>query len=274
VNLTDRPHRRDLQGRRHFPGRRDLLGLAAAAGATLLAAPAWSRSLDVWEPRRAVLHNLHTGDAFNEVYYANGSYLPDALAAANRVMRDWRTGDEHFIDPGLFDALHAIQSKLETPRPFQIISGYRSPRTNAMLAGRSKGVATNSQHTLGKAIDVRLQGVELSRLRDAALAVGAGGVGFYPVSGGGRVVQDLLLLRCGRRRRRRGRRLGRRGGFSRDSGGGVLLGGGRGVLGRRRRGRPIEAEHPARRQGGQHRRACGRDPKHLPQHRPRSPLRP
>jgi len=170
---------------------------AAAAGATLLAAPAWSRSLDVWEPRRAVLHNLHTGDAFNEVYYANGSYLPDALAAANRVMRDWRTGDEHFIDPGLFDALHAIQSKLETPRPFQIISGYRSPRTNAMLAGRSKGVATNSQHTLGKAIDVRLQGVELSRLRDAALAVGAGGVGFYPVS-------DFVHVDTGRVRQWRG----------------------------------------------------------------------
>ncbi|WP_337188833.1 DUF882 domain-containing protein [Phenylobacterium sp.] len=188
MNLTDRPR---------SAARRDLLVLGAAAGASLFAAPAWCRSLDIWEPRRAVLHNLHTGDAFNDVYYANGSYLPDALAAANRVMRDWRTGDEHFIDPGLFDALHAIQSKLETPRPFQIISGYRSPRTNAMLAGRSKGVATNSQHTLGKAIDVRLQGVELSRLRDAALAVGAGGVGFYPVS-------DFVHVDTGRVRQWRG----------------------------------------------------------------------
>ncbi|MEW5685150.1 MAG: YcbK family protein [Pseudomonadota bacterium] len=166
----------------HLVRRRELLTLGAAAGLATIAGPAWARNLDIWEPRRAVLQNLHTGEAFNDVYFANGSYIPDALAEANRVMRDWRTGDEHFIDPGLFDALHAIQGKLETPRAFQIISGYRSPRTNAMLHARSKGVATNSQHTQGKAIDVRVEGVELSRLRDAALDLGAGGVGFYPVS--------------------------------------------------------------------------------------------
>jgi uncharacterized protein YcbK (DUF882 family) len=162
--------------------RRELLTFGAAAGLSALAAPAWAQSLDIWEPRRAVLHNLHTGDAFNEVYYANGSYLPDALAEATRVLRDWRTGDEHFMDPGLFDALHAIQTRLEAPRPFQVISGYRSPKTNAMLRARSDGVAEHSQHTVGKAIDVRMEGVELANLRDAALSVGAGGVGFYPVS--------------------------------------------------------------------------------------------
>jgi len=162
--------------------RRELLSLGAAAGLALIAAPAWARNFDVWEPRRAILDNLHTGEKFNEVYYANGSYLPDALAEATRVMRDWRTGDEHFIDPGLFDVLHAIGGKLETNAPFQIISGYRSPRTNAMLHARSKGVAENSQHTVGKAIDVRVPGVDLRNLRGAALSLGAGGVGFYPVS--------------------------------------------------------------------------------------------
>ncbi len=162
--------------------RRQLLTLGAAAGLAMISAPAWARSLDIWEPRRAILDNLHTGEKFNEVYYANGSYLPDALAEATRVMRDWRTGDEHFIDPGLFDALHAIGDRLETRQPFQIISGYRSPRTNAMLHARSSGVAENSQHTVGKAIDIRLPGVELRNLRNAALSVGAGGVGFYPVS--------------------------------------------------------------------------------------------
>lgn len=162
--------------------RRDLLKFGAAAGLAAIAAPAWAQSLDGAAPRRAVLHNLHTGEAFDEVYYANGRYVPDALAEATRVMRDWRTGDEHFIDPTLFDALHAIGGKLETRAPFQIISGYRSPRTNAMLHERSSGVAQNSQHMLGKAIDVRVQGVELSNLRGAALSVGAGGVGFYPVS--------------------------------------------------------------------------------------------
>jgi uncharacterized protein YcbK (DUF882 family) len=167
----------------HLVRRRDLLSLGVAAGASAIAAPAWaSRILDIWEPRRAVLDNLHTGERFDAVYYANGSYLPDALAEATRVMRDWRTGDERFIDPGLFDALHAIRSRVETARPFQIISGYRSPRTNALLRGRSSGVAEHSQHTLGKAIDVRLEGVDLARLRDAAVSVSAGGVGYYPVS--------------------------------------------------------------------------------------------
>jgi uncharacterized protein YcbK (DUF882 family) len=162
--------------------RRDVLRLGAATGLAAIGAPAWAQGLDVWEPRRAILDNLHTGETFNEVYFANGRYIPDALAEATRVMRDWRTGDEHFIDPTLFDALHAIGGKLETRAPFQIISGYRSPRTNAMLRGRSDGVAQNSQHVLGKAIDVRLEGVQLSNLRNAALAVGAGGVGYYPVS--------------------------------------------------------------------------------------------
>lgn len=162
--------------------RRDLLRFGAGAGLAAIAAPAWAQSLDIWEPRRAVLDNLHTGEKFNEVYFANGSYLPDALAEATRVMRDWRTGDEHFIDPGLFDALHAIGGKLEATEPFQIISGYRSPRTNAMLHARSSGVAEHSQHTVGKAIDVRIPGVELSNLRNAAVSLGAGGVGFYPVS--------------------------------------------------------------------------------------------
>ena len=162
--------------------RRDLLRFGAGLGFAAIAAPAWAQSLDVWEPRRAILDNLHTGEAFNEVYYANGSYLPDALAEATRVMRDWRTGDEHFIDPTLFDALSSLRARLETPAPYQIISGYRSPRNNAMLRGRSHGVAEGSQHLLGKAIDVRLPGVELSRLKNAALDVSAGGVGYYPVS--------------------------------------------------------------------------------------------
>ena len=162
--------------------RREFLTFGAAAGLAAVAAPAWTQTLDLWEPRRAVLNNLHTGDTFNEVYYANGSYLPDALAEATRVMRDWRNGEEHSIDPTLFDALHAIGGRLETRRPFQIISGYRSPRTNAMLHSRSHGVAEHSQHMLGKAVDVRVEGVALSNLRKAALDLSAGGVGYYPAS--------------------------------------------------------------------------------------------
>lgn len=147
-----------------------------------VAAPAIVRAQTLPGVRRAVLHNLHTGDTFNDVFFANGRYVPDALAEAMRVLRDWRNGEEHPMDPRLFDTLHAINDRLDNNRPFQVISGYRSPSTNAMLHARSSGVAERSQHMLGKAIDVRVEGVGLRNLRDAALDVSAGGVGYYPVS--------------------------------------------------------------------------------------------
>ncbi len=161
--------------------RRGLL-LGAGAAVAAIAAPAIVRAQGISGVRRAALHNLHTGDTFNEVFYTNGTYVPDALAEAMRVLRDWRNGEEHVMDPRLFDALHAISARLDTGRPYQVISGYRSPRTNAMLHARSFGVAEHSQHMLGKAIDVRIEGVELRNLRKAALDVSAGGVGYYPVS--------------------------------------------------------------------------------------------
>jgi uncharacterized protein YcbK (DUF882 family) len=161
--------------------RRGLLFGAGAAAATI-AAPAVLKAQTLPGVKRAMLHNLHTGDSFNEVYFANGRYVPGALAEAMRVMRDWRNGEEHPMDPRLFDTLHAINTRLDTNRPFQLISGYRSPRTNAMMHARSSGVAKNSQHTVGKASDVRVEGVDLLHLRRAALDVGAGGVGYYPVS--------------------------------------------------------------------------------------------
>lgn len=132
--------------------------------------------------RRVSLHNLHTGDVFDEVYWQKGAYVPDALASAQHALRDWRNGEEHFMDPKLFDVLHNISLKLESPRPFQIISGYRSPQTNAMMHARSEGVASHSQHMFGKASDVRIEGVELPVLHKAALSLKAGGVGYYPVS--------------------------------------------------------------------------------------------
>lgn len=162
-------------------GRRGLLFGAGAAMASV-AAPAICRAQGLPGVRRAVLHNLHTGDTFNEVFYANGRYMPDALAEAMRVLRDWRNGEEHPMDPRLFDTLHEINARLDTSSPFQVISGYRSPATNAMMHARSSGVAEHSQHVLGKACDIRVEGVALRNLRSAALDVGAGGVGYYPVS--------------------------------------------------------------------------------------------
>lgn len=157
-------------------------GALLAAGAAGLPSLGWTSELNPVAVRRATLLNLHTGDRFNEVYFANGNYVPDALAEAMRVLRDWRNGEEHVMDPRLFDALHSINTRLETNQPFQIISGYRSPKTNAAMHAKSSGVASNSQHTQGKAVDVRIQGVDLNQLHKAALDVSAGGVGLYPTS--------------------------------------------------------------------------------------------
>jgi len=133
-------------------------------------------------PRSVALHNLHTGESLNAIYWDDGGYVPDALAAVNRVLRDFRTGDEHPMDPRLLDLLTAVHGKVGAKSPFQVISGYRSPKTNAMLRRGSNGVAEHSQHVQGKAIDVRIENVDLRNLRAAALDVGAGGVGYYPVS--------------------------------------------------------------------------------------------
>jgi uncharacterized protein YcbK (DUF882 family) len=159
---------------------REILERQPLVSPTLSAPPALTAALD--DVRRVTLHNLHTGDRFDEVYWHKGAYVPDALAEAQRVLRDWRNGEEHFMDPKLFDVLHGIAQKLESRAPFQIISGYRSPKTNAMMHERSAGVASHSQHTLGKASDIRVDGVDLAQLHKAALSLKAGGVGLYPVS--------------------------------------------------------------------------------------------
>ena len=132
--------------------------------------------------RRAFIHNLHTGETLDAVYWENGKYVPDALAEAMRVMRDWRDGREHVMDPRLFDLLHSVRGKLEVNRPFQLISGYRSPATNAALHAESGQVAAHSQHLIGRASDIRVEGVQLANLHRAALSLRAGGVGFYPQS--------------------------------------------------------------------------------------------
>ena len=167
---------------RHAPRRGAHHGRHHAAAAPNDVQPAPASIIDASQTRRLNVRSLHTGETLDAVYYENGAYVPGVLAAAMEVLRDWRNGLEHFMEPRLFDTLHRLHASLEVNAPFQIISGFRSKQTNDMLHSRSKGVASNSQHTLGKAVDVRLEGVDLSRLHKAALALGAGGVGFYPVS--------------------------------------------------------------------------------------------
>ena len=160
--------------------RRLLLGLGAAA--LTMGGRAFAETPVAIEPRSVSFHNLHTGESLEAVYWDQGRYVPDALAAVNRVLRDYRTGDEHMMDPRLLDLLTAVHGKVEAKAPFQVISGYRSPKTNAMLHERSNGVASGSLHMQGLAIDVRVEGVQLDHLHNAALDLGLGGVGFYPTS--------------------------------------------------------------------------------------------
>lgn len=127
-------------------------------------------------------HNLHTEEHLTVIYWANGQYQPDALRAIEHLFRDHRTGDTHAIDPALLDILHTLRTRLKATEPFQIISAYRSAKTNAMLAKRSQGVAKKSLHTQGMAIDIRLPGHNLAVVRDTALAMKMGGVGYYPKS--------------------------------------------------------------------------------------------
>lgn len=133
-------------------------------------------------PRALSFVHTHTAERLSVEYFSEGEYLPDALATVNHFLRDFRTGAVHDIHPGLLDLLHRLAATTETSRPFQVISGYRSPQTNAALRQRSEGVAAGSLHMRGEAIDIRLTDVPLPRLRSAALAIHGGGVGYYPAS--------------------------------------------------------------------------------------------
>ena len=131
--------------------------------------------------RSLAFDNLHTGERLVTEYWAQGEYIPDALAQVNHVLRDFRSGEVHTIAPQLLDLLAMLHGRLETSAPFSVISGYRSPATNAMLRGedRHSGVASKSLHMQGMAIDIRVTGRPLAGLRDIALAARAGGVGYY-----------------------------------------------------------------------------------------------
>ncbi len=136
-------------------------------------------------PRRVKFHNLHTDEKLDAVFWENGEYVSDALHAVNHVLRDFRTNTTHEMNPGLLDLLTAVSAKTESSTPFYVISGYRSPQTNAMLrneGGEGTGVARKSLHMEGEAIDIRLGDVALNHLHNAALSLRGGGVGYYPTS--------------------------------------------------------------------------------------------
>ncbi len=165
------------------------LGATALAG---LAIPGHALASGFWSGERSLsFYNLHTGESLKTVYYADNQYVPEGLQAINYLMRDFRLNLEVNIDRRLLDLLYALHYTLDTSAPFDLVSGYRSPQTNAMLHAHSEAVATNSLHMFGMAADICVPGRYLANVHRAAMSLRGGGVGYYPRSG-------FVHVDCGR----------------------------------------------------------------------------
>jgi uncharacterized protein YcbK (DUF882 family) len=159
--------------------RRDFMLFGMASAGMLFTSPLPAKIHSSSE-RRLSFYNTHTGEETSAVYWADGDFVADGLQDLNRILRDHRSGDIYPIDTELLDLLYLLRDWVDSRKPFQVISGYRSPHTNAILHANSSGVANRSYHMQGMAIDIRLGDCELSHLHEAALALRSGGVGYYP----------------------------------------------------------------------------------------------
>ena len=163
--------------------RRRFIAIAGSVAAVSATAPATAVAmLTAPSARRLKFYNLHTDERLDVVYFEKGRYVPQALAEINFILRDFRQNIVAPMHPGLLDLVTAICRKLHSDAEIGVISGYRTPQTNAMLAARSEGVAHHSLHMDGMALDWRVPGRTLEELHRAALAVRGGGVGYYPAS--------------------------------------------------------------------------------------------
>jgi len=176
--------------------RRVFLGAGVGVGLSLSGVPAIAKSRSVRERERVLsMRHLHTDERLTLTYRIGDHYQRDALQRLNHFLRDFRTGDVTPIDPQLFDLLHDVKRYLgHEDGTFEIIGGYRSPHTNAMLRRTSSGVARKSLHMTGQAMDIRLGEMPTRRVRDAALSLARGGVGYYSRS-------DFVHVDTGRVRR-------------------------------------------------------------------------
>ena len=164
-----------LLGRRRF-----LVGSLGAAAA--LSGVARKAAAETVAAHRLSFYHIHTAEKLTITYREHGKLIPEALTAINRYLRDFRTEQIHDIDVALLDRLHTLFTTFDGRGNFEVISGYRSPRTNAVLRHVTTGVAEHSLHIEGRAIDVRLTSAKTTALRDAALELKAGGVGYYAES--------------------------------------------------------------------------------------------
>ena len=166
-----------LVGRRRFLA--VSLGAAAGLGAFERIARATAQAPDA---HRLAFYHIHTAEKLTITYREHGALIPGALDEINHYLRDFRTEEIHEIDVGLLDALHDVYTAFEHRGNFEVISGYRSPHTNAVLRHVTTGVAEHSLHIEGRAIDVRLTSAKTTALRDSAIGLARGGVGYYAES--------------------------------------------------------------------------------------------
>ncbi|MCK5872121.1 MAG: YcbK family protein [Methylococcales bacterium] len=162
--------------------RRHFLQLFAAGSVAALGFPkiaSASMKYSFVKARELKFNNLHTDEKLTIPYFEEGQYIPEALKEISYILRDHRTDDVLDIDPNLLNFLYQLQTTLETSKPIGIISGYRSPKTNAALRSRSGRVARTSKHMLGKAIDIRIEKISCRNIRNAAISLRQGGVGYY-----------------------------------------------------------------------------------------------
>jgi uncharacterized protein YcbK (DUF882 family) len=163
--------------------RRNFIKTGLIGAATLATTPAFAwPSLQNHKMKELAFHNLHTDERLRVTFWKRNNFDYSALAKINHILRDFRTGETYPIATNLITLLHDLQGHLETDAPVEIISGYRSPKTNALLAQKSGGVAKRSLHMQGLATDIRMSGVSLRKVRNEALLMRRGGVGFYPDS--------------------------------------------------------------------------------------------
>jgi uncharacterized protein YcbK (DUF882 family) len=179
--ITTPEHRLPATASTGAVSRRDFLRLGTGIAAGLLCSSAVA-SLGAQPERTLAFYNTHTGESLQTVYWAAGKYLEDSLQEINGILRDHRANEIYPMDRNLLDLLTALQAEVNCRNAFHVISGYRSPATNASLRGKSSGVARRSYHMQGKAIDIRLPGCALADLHKAALSLKGGGVGSYAAS--------------------------------------------------------------------------------------------
>ena len=172
--------------------RRGLLGMFAATA--VIAAPTYSNAFGVLKGagdiRRISMYSGRTGEAMDTIYWIEGEYIPEVMKEINHFMRDWRSNDTIPMDMRAVDIMAASHRLMDVSEPYMLLSGYRSPATNAMLRSKSKGVAKNSLHMVGQAADLRLKSRSVGQMAKAAAACASGGVGKYSRS-------DFVHMDCG-----------------------------------------------------------------------------